>query len=158
MWRAATFMLTGAVIVLAYFNADAQQRANQMTRYVIDLLTPNQVRDLAGFDFDFQKFVGNPAVKTKSLRSDKADFPGMAVVYFHEGEKDVFVLGMGLPEGGDAYTVRVVNPDGSTTDQGTAHARAGFLSIRITDVAVNALGALTWEIVNSDNDVVLRSA
>jgi len=155
-WRAATFMLTGAAIVLAYFGSVAQHQTNELTKYVMGIITKEQVRDLIGPDY--LAFLGNPNSQSKVLRPVDDTFPGMVTVYFHEGLEDCFVLGMGLPQSNNPYTIRVVNTNGTASDMGSLRSDGSIVSLRLEQVAVASLATLTWEITNSSGTVVLRSA
>jgi len=155
-WRAATFMLTGAAIVLAYFGAVAHRQTNELTQYVMGIITKEQVRDLIGPDY--LTFLGNPKSQSKAMRTVDDTFPGMATVYFHEGVGDCFVLAMGLPQSNGAYTVRTVDATGTVTEMGSLRSDGGVVSLRLSKVAVAALATMSWEITDSAGDVVLRSA
>jgi len=155
-WRAATFMLTGAAVVLAYFGSVAQHQTNELTKYVMGIVTKEQVRDLIGPDY--LDFVANPNGQSKVLRPVNDTYPGTAIVYFHEGLGDGFILGMGLPQSSGPYTVRVVNTDGTATDMGTFRSDGSLASLRLETIAVATLATLTWEVTNSEGIVVLRSA
>lgn len=156
LWRAAAFVLCAGVIVMAYFWADAQRHANRIAELAIVRVTSDQLREKIGPDF--LDFVGSPNVSTKVLRPE-GDFPGFAVLYINEKTDSAFLIGIGLPDAGEAlYTLRVHQGDGTVKPMKQFASSGSIHGLRLDNIPAATLSAGTWDITNSSGRVVLRSA
>jgi hypothetical protein len=156
-WRAATFALTGAVIVLAYFRAESQRDVAKIIDTLNNRETANHIQALIGDDFN--DFVNNPNRTVKAMRPIDNDYPGIATLYLSKSD-EVFLLGIGLPQTGesDPYTLSVIHKDGTLEQLKTFVSNGSVVGLRLDKISAAMLASATWQISNATGKVVLRTA
>ncbi len=154
-WRAAAFVMAGAVVVLAYFSSEANRSSNEMAR----LALMNDTEQLAvvlgpmGRDFvigDSQKIALRPANGGKFI----------GAVYVNETAELAFVFFDGLPRTtGDDYTLHVVLEDGTTEKLQAFRSSGIFSGFRVANLSASLLASITrWKITDLAGAVILTSA
>ncbi len=154
-WRAAAFVMAGAVVVLAYFSSEANRSSNEMARLALMSDTEQLAVVLGpmGREFvigDSQKIALRPA------KGDKL----IGAVYVNDAINQAFVFFDGLKRtNSDDYTLRVVLEDG-TTENLQAFRSSGFFSgFKVANLSASLLASITrWEITDLAGAVILTSA
>ncbi len=154
-WRAAAFVMAGAVVVLAYFSAEANRSSNEIARLALMSDTEQLAIVLGpmgrGFVVgDSQKIALRPANGGKLI----------GAVYVNDATKQAFVFFDGLPRtDGDDYTLCVILEDGSTTNLQTFRSSGIFSGFRVANLSASLLASITrWEITDLAGAVILTSA
>ncbi len=154
-WRAAAFVMAGAVIVLAYFSSEANRSSNEIARLALMSDTEQLAVVLGpmgrGFVVgDSQKIALRPASGGKLI----------GAVYINDTINQAFVFFDGLPRTtGDDYTLRVVLEDGSTEDLDKFRSSGIFSGFSVANLSANLLASITrWEITDLAGAVILTSA
>ncbi|MEE8153713.1 MAG: hypothetical protein V3T53_02005 [Phycisphaerales bacterium] len=153
-WRAAAFIMAGAVVVLAYFFAEANRSSNQIARLALMDDTEQLAVVLGPMG---RGFVVGDNQKIALRPKNGGKFVG--AVYVNDATKQAFVFFDGLARtGGAAYTLRVVLEDGSTEDLDRFRSSGLFSGFRVAKFPTNLLAITRWEITNLAGAVLLSSA
>jgi len=153
-WRAAALIMVGVTIVLAWFGAEARQRADEISRLALQNNTLGQLEKL--IDPTFKQYIAKPTCRQHFFTNRAPGTNMLAAVYVDEADGSAFLLVMGAPTG-VSYTVRAVMEDGSTVPIDSFDASTTVIGIRF-DESPHNLAAVHWEIVDADQRVVLRTA
>ncbi|MEE9131073.1 MAG: hypothetical protein V3T84_13725 [Phycisphaerales bacterium] len=155
-WRAAAFVMAGAVVVLAYFSAEANRSSNEIARLALmdDTEQLAVVLGATGRQFvlgDNQKVTMHPA---------KASTNVAGAVYVNETTEQAFVFFDGLPRTtGNDYTLCVILEDGSSEDLQTFRSGGIFSGFIVSNLSASLLASITrWEITDLAGAVILTSA
>ncbi len=154
-WRAAAFVMAGAVVVLAYFSTEANRSSNEIARLALTSDTEQLAVVLGpmGRDFvlgDSEKIALRPANGGKVV----------GAVYVNETTKLAFVFFDGLPRTtGDDYTLHVVLEDGTTEKLQAFRSSGTFSGFRVANLSASLLASIArWEITDLAGAVILTSA
>ena len=154
-WRAACFVLAGALIVLAYFWADAQREAKLITSLAIAEITSVQLEQEIGptaKDFILDKgtryIVLSPVVPVPGFK---------ATILLHKsGEKGLLVMeGLPATEGLD-YSLTVTDADGTEHEVTPFRSRGRLSGVQLSLAAIKLGPASIWTI-SSTAGPLLRS-
>ena len=154
-WRAAAFVMAGAVVVLAYFSTEANRSSNEMARLALMSDTEQLAVVLGPMGRDF--VVGDS--QKIALRPEKGGkFSG--AIYVNETTKLAFVFFDGLPRTtGDEYTLHVVLEDGTTEKLQAFRGSGTFSGFRVANLSASLLASIArWEITDLAGAVILTSA
>lgn len=157
-WRAAAFVLAGALVVLAYFFVDTVQRVKLMEQVVIGMMTPDQVKNVIGSDFE--SFIDNPDCTQIVLASTDAQNARNGVLYVNRKTNEAFLYTAGLPHDANQYVLRYKTAEGSFENLKTFATRQSLFGLRLDQVSSALLApAVQWEIASLDGTTIfLRSA
>ncbi len=154
-WRAAAFVMAGAVVVLAYFSTEANRSSNEMARLALMSDTEQLAVVLGpmGRDFvvgDSQKIALRPANGGKFI----------GAVYVNDAINQAFVFFDGLKRtNSDDYTLRVVLEDGTTKNLQAFRSSGIFSGFRVANLSASLLASIArWEITDLAGAVILTSA
>ncbi len=155
-WRAAAFVMAGAVVVLAYFSSEANRTSNEIAR----LALTNDTEQLAVVLGPMGRgFVVGDSQKI-ALRPKKTGDNVVGAVYVNETTKLAFVFFDGLKRtNSDDYTLRVVLEDGSNENLQTFRSSGIFSGFKVANLSASLLASITkWEITDLAGAVILTSA
>ncbi len=154
-WRAAAFVMAGAVVVLAYFSAEANRSSNEMARLALMNDTEQLAVVLGPMGRDF---VIGDSQKIALRRATGGKFIG--AVYVKETAELAFVFFDGLPRTtGDDYTLRVLLEDGTTEKLQAFRSSGIFSGFRVANLSASLLASIArWEITDLAGAVILTSA
>jgi len=153
-WRAACFVLAGAVIVLAYQWSVAVQHGNLIAELALRNDAEKQLREMIGFEFT--DFVANANGRAVVLRPIVNDYPGQALLYLDPQKSSLCMMATGLPatSGDQTYTLRT--KDGSVERRFTSNGVVAAL--RLDNLAQTLLAsAVAWQVVDPRGEVVLQA-
>lgn len=157
-WRAAVFVLAAAVVVLAYFAADAYRQGNLIAVAALNNNTAEQLEGMIGPTI--KDFLFDPNTRWITFEPSDRDTTFQALVLVND-RNEVFLVTDGLPpSNGAEYTLRVSHAGGTTETVSTFKSNGTLTGARysLADIAANELASATWLITNSEGIVVLRSA
>lgn len=156
LWRAAAFILAGAVAVMAYFWSQSNEYARDLARLALSNLTSEELKQK--LRPDYEEFVSNPTVVARVMRPLVNNFPGSATVFVDGTTDQAFVLIMGLPVTAGEYELRVTHADG-TSEMLRQFASIGPVNgLRFENLAKATLAVTAvWEVIDASGAVVLRS-
>jgi len=157
-WRAAAFVLAGALVAVAYFFADTVHRAQLVAEIALSNRTAEQAKDLLGHDFEY--FVSNPDCDQITLvPTDSAQLAATGVVYVNRATQEAFLFSVGLPHDSEQYVLRVELADGTIEELKQFSPRASIFGLRLDRISSALLAsAVHWEIATIDGSRLLRSA
>lgn len=152
-WRAATFALAGAVLVMAYFYAEAQRHSTD----IVNLVTHNELMQIeAILGPRMTSYLLDQSSKI-AMKPTNVNARGSGAVFFNETASSLCVMHR-LPD--EDYTLRVVFEDGTTQVvngfKGNGEENLGVTSAMDLTFALSAV--TRWEIVNAAGAVLLTSA
>ena len=155
IWRAAAFVMTGAVVVLVYYSAEANRSSNEIARLALMSDTEQLAVVLGPMG---RGFVVGDSQKIDLRPKKGGKFIG--AVYVNDATKSAFVFFDGLARTvGDDYTLRVVLEDGSTEILDKFRSSGIFSGFSVANLSANLLASITkWEITNLAGVVILESA
>ena len=154
-WRAAAFVMAGAVVVLAYFSSEANRSSNEMARLALMSDTEQLAVVLGPMG---RAFVVGDSQKI-ALREENGGNLIVGAVYVNDATKQAFVFFDGLKRtDGDDYTLRVVLEDGTTENLQAFRSSGIFSGFRVADLSASLLASITrWEITDLAGAVILTS-
>jgi len=156
-WRAAAFVLAGALIVVLYFFKTTVDRVETVTEFAIDKLTIDQARHVIGNDFEY--FANNPDCDQVLLASTDAAHAASGILYLNRETQEAFLFTVGLDQSNTQYTLRCNMNDGSTTEIDSFSPRIALFGLRLDRMSTALLASVVrWEIATLDGTVILRSA
>ena len=166
-WRAAALLLAAGNIVFAYFIMDSSEHYTGIAVAVIEGDNWAEVRTQLGGDF-IQDFVSNPRAKKISLSSPTGNPAAVAMLYVkertdHPGTYDLALRTEGLSEE-TTYSLRAIDKKTGTvmkldwSFKTAVNAMSGHRLAKAVTTVGSSATALTWEIINANDDVVLSSA
>jgi hypothetical protein len=154
VWRAATFVLAGSLLVVLYFGIQFYDRNEQITDYALGQRTYDQVRELLGPDL--LDYIHNPNCSTVRLLPVDQRSAMNAVVFVNESTGEGFLYAFAVDP--DApYTLVATGPGGETIRQEFTATNA-IHGVRLTGIDTTLLGSLSWSIADASGMVVLRTA
>lgn len=144
-WRAAAFVMIGALGVIAYFHIDATRFQHELTKMFIADNTHAQIEQFIGPTF--KEFLFNPAAKSVVLRPVDGRTEHRAVVYMVEGQSQGLLVIEGL-EWKDGYELRVRDAAGDVhrVAQFSSYHRLTGVAIELASSVVAMAPGATWEI------------
>ena len=154
-WRAAAFVMAGAVVVLAYFSTEANRSSNEIARLAITNDTEQLAVVLGPMGRDF---VVGDSEKTALRPANGGKFIG--AVYVNDAINQAFVFFDGLKRtNSDDYTLRVVLEDGTTKNLQAFRSSGIFSGFRVANLSASLLASIArWEITDLADAVILTSA
>jgi hypothetical protein len=157
-WRAATFVLAGALVAVAYFFADTVQRAQVVTEYALQLRTAEELEHRLGSTYE--SFVGNPDCEQFALLPKQPETTrATGLMYVNNKTHEAFVISIGLPHDNQEYVLQFVHTDGTLETLKSFMPRSPVLGVRLDEVPSRLLAtAMRWQIATLDGTVVLYSA
>jgi len=156
-WRAAAFVLAGGLVVMAYFLKVTVDRADEVTKAAIQILTAEQASQRIGHDFEY--FVSNPDCEQITLVPTEDGLGATGIVYVNRATEEAFLFSVGLPHDTEQYVLRCTMNDGSKNELDSFAPRASLFGLRLGRISGSVLAAaVRWEIATLDGTVLLRSA
>lgn len=156
-WRAAAFVLAGALVVMAYFLKVTVDRADAVTDVAIQILTSDQAKQRIGHDFEY--FVSNPDCEQIALVPNDPSLAATGIVYVNRVTQEAFLFTVGLPHDSEQYALRCVMNDNSNSELQNFAPRASLFGLRLDRISTSLLAsAVRWEITSLDGTVLLHSA
>ncbi len=159
-WRAASFVLAGTLLAVAYLWSDANRQSYLIASLALHNVTDAQLVQLVGPTIT--KFLKDPSAERIVLTPTKSGDASWANVLIREDGSEAFLLFEGLPRTkGGGYKLRVQRADG-----GTEHVHAfdgtgptlGGVHVDAIELTAAVLAAATGQITDLAGNVVLRSA
>lgn len=160
LWRAAAFVLCGAVIVLAYFQTERERQNERIWEMMLSELTQAQVVEEIGPDFAY--FVSHPRKASRPLAAP-SDAGCLGMVNFIEPDEpgaptDCFVVVIGLPKSSTKYAVRVHHEDGRVETLGNGFISNGTIgAMQLGKLSSALVASATFEIVDAAGSVVMTT-
>jgi hypothetical protein len=155
VWRAAAFALAAALLVVAYFAGQFLERNNQMTDYVIGILTHDQIQEK--IKPNFRDFVANPSCAMDVLQPATDGIDAVATVFVNERTGEAFFLALRLPVQSDPYVLRATDDNGKSVSW-EFFGTNDVTGVRLGEVSLALTTALTWELVDATSTVLLHNA
>ncbi|MHC4415781.1 MAG: hypothetical protein ACYS0G_10895 [Planctomycetota bacterium] len=159
-WRAAAFVLSGTLLVVAYLWSVAYRQSNRIADLALSHITDAQLQQLVGPPIT--DFLRDPSARRILLTSVDGDADLWAVVFVKENTGEAFLVFDGLPRSeGGAYVLQVRRGDETTEglrafdSTGTT---LGGVHIEAIVSTTAAFSTATWEIATSAGTVLLKSA
>ncbi len=155
-WRAATFVLCGAIVVVAWFAAETTNRHHELTKLAFSNYTSTQIDLLLGPSF--KEFLFNDGATFVQLsRTDDAPAAARAVVGHAEGDRQAVLVVEGL-DWNAGYELRLRDANGIEHRVATFEVSQQLAGIAIDVPASANLGpGSRWEIARN-GEVLLASA
>lgn len=151
-WRAACFMLLAAIVVVLYMYSEAVRDGRDILAIAIQNQTEKQLRNLIGPDYE--DFLANPNVDTIVFNPVDRAASGQASLYVNKKTNSVFLLGMGLRDGG--YKIQVRLEDGTARELRDFDVAPNRITgLRLDSLAASVIGAISWEIVDRGSGLVV---
>lgn len=155
-WRAASFVLAGAGLALAYLFTDAYQSSNELTKAALydDTAKLEVLLEPSAKDFlldDSRKIVMRAVPRTETYR---------ASLLVNEEAGKVLVVMDELPlTEGNGYILQVVLQNGDLEQLGAFRSMGRFGGQRIEDVSAHVLAsAAIWQIADAATGAILLSS
>ncbi len=159
VWRAAAFVLCGAVIVLAYFWSDARREGERISTLAISEITSVQLERLLGPTA--KDFLFDPALQTTVLHAVEPAHnsgPGArSVMLIGSGGEEALLVTEGLIENVE-YTLSVLGSDGVVHTVTRFKTNGGLSGVMVSLADIPLGPASTWTISSSDGVALLASA
>ncbi|MHC4989901.1 MAG: hypothetical protein ACYTGC_02880 [Planctomycetota bacterium] len=163
-WRAAAFVLCGAVIVLASFQIQQQRYQQLAFELMMSGRTQDGVREIIGPGF--QRYVNHPDRRSRAMGPPvDPTYSGIANLMYIEpltggpdAAADAFVLAMGIPESDEPYTIVLVNGDGEREEISTFRSNGVVAGVELVGLTARVLATATFEILDASGAVVLTTA
>ncbi|TVQ54674.1 MAG: hypothetical protein EA377_04965 [Phycisphaerales bacterium] len=152
-WRAATFLLAGVVIAMAYVLTDAAGQHDRLTMAAIQS-DVEQVEQLVGPTL--RTYLADAATQRVVFTSDNSDTAVWATLMVREGDRKALLIAEGLSPRDDdrPYTLQVRDDEGRVHQIASIDGRSQLLGTRV-EVDLLAYGAnATWEITSPDGVVL----
>ncbi len=152
-WRAATFLLAGVVIAMAYVLTDAAGQHNRLTMAAIQS-DVEQVEQLVGPTL--RSYLADPATQRVVFTSENPDTATWATLMVLEGERKALLIAEGLSPRDDdrPYTLQVRDREGRVHQVASIDGRSQLLGTRV-EVDLLAYGAdARWEITSPDGVIM----
>lgn len=155
-WRAATFLLAGVVIAMAYVLTDAAGQHNRLTMAAIQS-DVEQVEQLVGPTL--RSYLADASTQRIVFASENPDASNWATLMVREGERKALLIAVGLSPRDDdrPYTLQVRDDEGRVYQIASIEGRSQMLGTRV-EVDLLAYGAnARWEITSPDGVVMTGS-
>ena len=155
-WRAAAFVMAGAVVVMAYFWSDATREHNELAKLALSSLTDVQLNQMVGpgitgfiFDDNVQRVVLKPVGPNASFE---------AVLFVNPETGKAFLVTNNFDRNLDpTYAVNLTLADGQP-DRLLAFMSTGGLGGFRFEFAATALTSATWSISKISSGAVLLTS
>jgi hypothetical protein len=156
-WRAACFVLLGAVIVMAFYWTSAVRQNQNMLQTLTNLGVEDRLRELMGSEFtDLIKTGDTNKMRAVALKQGLS--AAQATLYIKEDDATGFVLATGLPATTPEhpYTLRVKLDDG-WKDVKTFISNGLVAGVRLDSLSSAMIASVAWQIVDATGKEVLRA-
>ncbi|UCD74436.1 MAG: hypothetical protein JSV91_11670 [Phycisphaerales bacterium] len=154
-WRAAAFVLAGAVVVISFFWSEATRHGQTIAQLALIKATSAELKEMIGPTWE--DFVGNPNCRWIELRPLDSRQPGMIAVLVNEETNEAFMLAMGLPEDAKPYTLSM-QQGGETTDLGEIRSDGLVAARRLDGIDPVKLASAVLLVTGNNGKVLFRSA
>ena len=156
-WRAASFVLAGTLLAVAFLWSDANRQSYLIASLALHNFTAAELEPLVGPTIT--EFLKDPSAERITLTPTRSGDPSWANVFVKE-DGSAFLLFKDLPRTtGGGYQLRVQLAGGGTEH---VHSFDGtgptFGGVRMIELNAAVLAAATWQITDLAGNVVLRSA
>ena len=156
-WRAAAFVLAGALLVVMYFNIQQRAEHNKVLDYAIGQITYEQVASLMGDDL--LDFVRNKDCTALQLRPAAGQSPSMhAVLFINEKTGEGFLYGFDLPQRVQCSLHATRTDDGAEAFSHSFKSASIFGGVRLSDVSIALASNVTWQITDATSGAVLLTS
>jgi hypothetical protein len=156
VWRAAAFALAAALLVVAYFAGQFLERNNQMTGYVIGLLTHDQIEE--AIKPNFRDFLADPSCAMHVLQPSADGIDAVAAVFVNERTGEAFFFALRLPVQSDPFVLRATDDSGEPVSTWEFSSTSAVTGVRLGEISLALTTALTWEVVDATSTVLLHCA
>lgn len=155
MWRAAAFVLAGALVAILVFGKVLVREADEVSRLSIDTKTKTQVEALVGRDF--YSIAGNPAtIRIGLVPQVPENFSLLGTVYVDPTSGESFLLTLNL-EASDNCRVLVTDGDGTKLIDRSFSALGLANGVPLGIIPTDDLAALNWTVLDAHGQVLLAS-
>jgi hypothetical protein len=161
-WRAAAFVLCGAVIVLAYFQTQRDLQYEELVKLVLNDVTQADLSSVDGLE-NISYFTKSPRRMSRTLRPQpNTGQPGIGLVVYVDRADDptrasVLVVALGLPATG-AYTLQARHADGEVEELSSFTSNGTVGAMQLADLSTTLLATLTLEVIDAAGQIVLTTA
>jgi hypothetical protein len=154
VWRAATFVLAGSLLVVLYFGIQFYDRNEQITDYALGQRTFDQVRQLLGPDL--VDYINNPSCTPNVLLPVNENDAMHAIVFVDESTGEGFLYTFGVTPQTDYQLIASSN--GRETFRREFKATNALHGVRLTGIDAALVGTLSWSIADASGAVLMRTA
>jgi hypothetical protein len=145
-WRAATFVLAGALVVALYFGIQIYDRNEAMVDFVVNKATREVIEEKLP-DLSVEQFITDPSCIYRVLETPSADTTDpLAMLFINKDTGEALLIALRLP--GDSPNLTLTAADESGDVFSSTFARLGAVTAVLfdTQIAGEAVGSLTWTI------------
>jgi hypothetical protein len=154
-WRAATFVLAGALLVMIYFNVQQRAEYSVVRDYALGRLTDDQVSEQLGEGL--MDFVRNKNSTSVVLRPMDNQSSMHAVLFLDEKTGKGFLYGLNLPERVQC-SIHANDADSREVFRRSFESTNLFQGMELNDVSSAMLARVTWQIRDAATGAVLLSS
>lgn len=154
-WRAASFVLAGAWLVMLYFFSQGFQSSNQLTRAVFNYDT-GQLQLLLG-DRAKDFLLDDSGKITLTATDEESDV--RACLYVDDTSNEILILHEGLPRADDgAYVLQVLRKDGMMEQILAFGSNGAFNGVKAANLRPDLVASVAlWQIADLASGTVLLS-
>ncbi|MCZ6834502.1 MAG: hypothetical protein O7G85_01895 [Planctomycetota bacterium] len=163
IWRTVALVMIGVTLVMAYFVAEARQRADQISRLALHNNTMGQLEKLIGPTY--KNFIGNPNCRLLSFKSKVRNSQMSATLLLDAQNQQAFLLVLGIDnrpldvdELPRTYTLRAVLANESREEVDFFDNTRKTTGFRIDNLTASQVTAVSWEIVDSSGVTIFSTA
>ncbi|MDP7009493.1 MAG: hypothetical protein QGI78_07985 [Phycisphaerales bacterium] len=149
-WRAVAMVLFGVSVVLAAFAINANDRANNITKYALNADVEQTLTDLIGSEFG--EFIRNPSAPAVGLERENGDPTGYIRVAINERTGAGYILAIDLKDG-EEFIIQGTTPDGEVLELARIHAGNTPVIAQTFSVDKAIAGQLTYRAVTTSGEV-----
>jgi len=150
-WRAVAMVLFGVSVVLAAFAVNENDRANNITKYALNMDAENTLSDLVGFELG--EFIRNPSCPAVGLERVNGNPTGYVRVAINERTGLGYVFAMDL-EDGEELIVQGTTPTGEIIELARISASNTPVVVETFHVDLSIAGSLAYRAVDTTGKVV----
>jgi hypothetical protein len=159
-WRAAAFVLIGAIAVMSYFWSEVYRQNNRFTKWALDSETDRLITELGSeIGPTLENFLRDHESTRVTLNStDAEDLDDYATVWMSQEDDRAIVIISGLQISESEYSLVVRDATGKSETLARFRQERPRATHRITVSALARAENVTWEITNAAGVVMLRSS
>lgn len=155
-WRAASFILIGALVVAFYFAFHFRMENALLRDFALQAhtqagITGQFVRDV------HEKYIHNPNSMRIVLSSAKGEPGRVGIVYIDERTGEAFVMCQHVPQRGE---IRITARDvrGQSVVNRFVQTHGSIVGVEIGKVSVDIAASLTWTVVDAETGATLLTS
>ncbi|MDP6542138.1 MAG: hypothetical protein QGF07_05055 [Phycisphaerales bacterium] len=150
-WRAVAMVLFGISVVLAAFSIKATDRANNITKYALNVDAEHTLADLVGSEFG--EFINNPSCPAQGLERVDGNTTGYIRVAINERTGAGYILAIDL-EDDEELIIQGTTPDGKIIELARISSSNTPVVAQKFSVEIALAGSLSYRAVDNSGKVV----